>query len=54
MSDLKTQPSDESVFAFINDMTHPVRKNDAFILLDIYQELTQQPAKMWGSAIIGY
>lgn len=54
MSDLKTHINDSSVDTFIQSIKHEVRKHDAIVLLALYEKITQQPAKMWGSAIIGF
>ncbi|OJF93537.1 DUF1801 domain-containing protein [Alkalibacterium sp. 20] len=54
MYELKTQPTDASVMAFIESVDHPKKREDAFRLLDIFSETTGMEPKMWGSSIIGY
>jgi hypothetical protein len=54
MYKLKTQPTDESVVAFIESVENPKKREDAFQLLDIFSETTGMEPKMWGESIIGY
>ena len=53
-SDNKTQPTALCPAEFIAGIDNPVRKADAEVLLDWFQEVTGFPAVMWGSTIIGY
>lgn len=50
----KTKPTDESVIAFIEQVESPKKKEDAYRLLDIFQEATGMDPVMWGPSIIGY
>lgn len=54
MYKLKTQPTDESVVAFIETVESEKKQEDAFKLLDIFSETTGMEPKMWGDSIIGY
>lgn len=54
MSELKTKVNDASVEDFINSVDNDTRKKDAFTLLAMYKKATGQPAKMWGTSIIGF
>jgi hypothetical protein len=54
MSELKTKVNDASVKDFINTVPDEVKKRDSFTLLEMYTRLTGQPAKMWGTSIIGF
>lgn len=54
MAELKTKVNDASVTDFINSVDNKTRKQDAFVLLDLYTRVTGLPAKMWGSSIIGF
>lgn len=54
MAELKTQVNDASVIAFIDSVEHATRRKDALQLLNLFAAITQQPAKMWGTAIIGF
>lgn len=53
-STIKTKVNDSSVEDFINGVEGEVKRQDAFTLLEIYQRLTDEPAKMWGTSIIGF
>lgn len=54
MSTIKTHVNDTSVEDFINSVDGDVKKADAFALLEMHKELTGEPAKMWGSSMIGF
>lgn len=54
MAENKTQPNSLSVREFVQSVEHQQRRQDAFRLLDIFAEVTQQPAVLWGENIIGY
>lgn len=54
MSDLKTKPNKLSVRNFIEDNTDGQKKIDSFKLLEIFNEVTNEEPRMWGSSIIGY
>jgi len=54
MSSPKTRVNDDSVEDFINSVDDDTRRQDSHKLLAIYEKLTGEPAKMWGSAIIGF
>ncbi|WP_423190140.1 DUF1801 domain-containing protein [Alkalibacterium sp. f15] len=54
MYELKTQPTDASVVAFVESVEHPKKREDTFRLLDIFSETTGMEPKMWGPSIIGY
>ena len=53
-SDKKTQPSVLAPADFITGVENPVRRADAEVLLDWFQEVTGFPPIMWGSSIVGY
>ncbi|MFC7364674.1 MULTISPECIES: DUF1801 domain-containing protein [Bhargavaea] len=50
----KTQPSDNSVIEFIEQVDHPRKKEDAYRLLDLFSETTGKEPIMWGPSIIGF
>ena len=50
----KTQPHGGDVTAYIEGLEHAGRRDDAFLLLDMMQEITGEPPRMWGSSIIGF
>ncbi|GAB6927176.1 hypothetical protein JCM10914A_11590 [Paenibacillus sp. JCM 10914] len=54
MYELKTKESDHSVIEFIEQVESPRKREDAYRLLDIFEETSGYPAKMWGSSIIGF
>lgn len=54
MAENKTQPTDASVTAFIDAVEPAVRREDARILLEMFERITGEPAKMWGPSIIGF
>ena len=45
---------DGEVRAFLDRVQHPTRRRDAETLLEIMGRATGQPARMWGSSIIGF
>lgn len=53
-STIKTRVNDESVDAFIASIEGEVKRSDSLELLEMYTRLTGQPAKMWGSSMIGF
>lgn len=54
MSDLKTQPNEESVGTFLNSLVDQKQKEDSFKVLDMMQNITGEPPKMWGKSMIGF
>ena len=54
MSDLKTLVNDASVEDFINSVADNVKKQDSFVLLELFTKITGEKPKMWGSSIIGF
>jgi hypothetical protein len=54
MGELKTQPTGASVEAFLNGLTDAQRRADAFQMLEIMQEITGQPPRMWGPTMVGF
>ena len=54
MSKIKTVVNDASVEDFINSVDSKVKKSDAFTLLEIYKEATNQKPRMWGPSMIGF
>ena len=54
MAKLKTALNDASVDDFLQAVENETRKKDALIILDIMEEITGEPAKMWGTSIIGF
>jgi len=54
MSSTKTRLNDASVTDFINTVEDKTRKEDAFLLLDLFSKITAEEPKMWGTSIIGF
>jgi hypothetical protein len=54
MADLKTQPTGQSVEAFLNSVENEKRRQDCFTLLSLMQEVTRSEPRMWGDSIIGF
>jgi hypothetical protein len=54
MAELKTRPTDASVDAFLAGVPDVQRRTDALRMLEIMQEITGQPPKMWGPTIVGF
>lgn len=54
MAEIKTRPNDKSVTAFIDSIENETRRNDAFILLEMFSRLTGCKPIMWGDSIIGF
>ena len=50
----KTRETDASVEDFLNSVENKERREDAFRVLEMYKRATGLPAKMWGTAIIGF
>jgi hypothetical protein len=54
MSDNKTVPTDASVEDFLNAVEHPGRREDAFLLLDLFKRVTGAKPVMWGPSMVGF
>lgn len=54
MAELKTQRNDGDVREFLASVENPVRREDALVLLDMFEEITGEPGAMWGDAIVGF
>lgn len=50
----KTVPTDASVDDFIAAVEDETRRNDAITLRALMEEVTGEPAVMWGDSIIGF
>lgn len=50
----KTKVNDENVEEFIQKVEHEVRREDGFVLLELFKEITGESPKMWGNSIIGF
>jgi hypothetical protein len=54
MSELKTKPTDASVEDFINSIPDEKKRADGMTLLKLFTRVTNQKARMWGTAIVGF
>ena len=54
MSDAKTKPTPINPRDFVEAVEHPVRRDDGFVLLDLMERLSGEPAAMWGPSIVGF
>lgn len=50
----KTQATSNNVIDFLNQVEPSHKKSDCFHLLNLFQEITQQPPLLWGTSIIGF
>ena len=54
MAENKTKPTTQSVPEFLGTVEHPVRRADAWTLLDLMSEVTGEQAVMWGPSMVGF
>lgn len=54
MAELKTQENDASVEDFLNGIPDERKRADAFKIMQIMQEISGEPPRMWGDSIVGY
>ncbi|EAQ30524.1 hypothetical protein NAP1_07090 [Erythrobacter sp. NAP1] len=54
MSEAKTQVNDAPVEDFIAAVEPPAKQDDARVLLDLFEKVTGEKARMWGDSIIGF
>lgn len=54
MAELKTKQTDESVTNFLNAITDESKRKDCFEIVEMMQQATGLPPKMWGTSIIGF
>lgn len=50
----KTQETDGDVLAFLATIEKDQKREDAHKIMNIMEEVTGYPAKMWGTSIIGF
>lgn len=53
-SSLVTVENDGSVTDFLDTVAHPVRRRDAYTVLALMGRVTGEPARMWGTSIVGF
>ena len=54
MGTIKTKVNEASVKEFINSVPDEIKRKDSFVLLELFEKVTGEKAKMWGSSIIGF
>ena len=54
MAELKTRSTDFPVADFINALPDVQVRQDCWTIIEIMQEASQAPARMWGTAIVGF
>lgn len=54
MSDNKTRPTSSSVNEFIDAVAQETRRRDSYVLLDLFEKITDQPPVLWGNSLIGF
>lgn len=54
MSELKTQPNDASVVAFLGKVENETKRKDAFAIHEMMKSVTGTEPIMYGSSIVGY
>ncbi|AIY04848.1 hypothetical protein Plano_0883 [Planococcus sp. PAMC 21323] len=54
MYELKTKESDADVIEFIESIEQPKKRHDAYKLVELFEQTSGYPAKMWGPSIIGF
>lgn len=52
--ELKTKSTDVDVEAFLNAVPDERKRRDGFALLALMEDVTGEPAKMWGPSIVGF
>jgi hypothetical protein len=53
-SENKTRPTDRNVEDFLAQVPHPVRRADAFVLLEMMSRLTGAEPVLWGPSMVGF
>ena len=54
MAELKTQPTENSVYDFLNTVDNDVKRTDSFKILALMQDVTGYDPVMWGDSIVGF
>lgn len=54
MTTNKTQPTEQSVTAFLDAVEHPTRRADGLALDALFRDITGWTPRMWGPTMIGY
>ena len=54
MAETKTKPSAANVDTFLDGVDHPVRRSDGKALRALMEDVTGEPAILWGPSIVGF
>lgn len=54
MAELKTQPTGESVTAFLDQVEDETKREACFTILELMKEVTGAEPQMWGTSIVGF
>ena len=54
MAELKTQPNDQDVEAFLNGVEDETKREACFAVMEIMEKATGEKGKMWGDSIVGF
>lgn len=54
MAEIKTRPNRKSVNKFLKSIKNKKRKEDSYVLLDLFERVTKRNAVMWGDSIVGF
>ena len=54
MAQNKTQRNDGDVMAYLESVQHKRRREDSLVVKAMMEEVTGEPAEMWGSSIVGF
>lgn len=54
MAELKTQPTDQSVAAFLNSIADDKKRQDCLAILALMEQVMGAPPQMWGDSIVGF
>jgi len=54
MAELKTKPNDEDVEAYLDSIDDEQKRRASYTVLALMEEVTGEPAKMWGDSIVGF
>ena len=54
MGELKTKENDSSVTDFLDAVDDQTKRQDSYVLLEMYRRATGEEPRMWGESIIGF
>jgi hypothetical protein len=54
MAELKTQPNEKDVIAYLNSIENEKKRQDSLAIMALMQRVTGEKPVMWGDSIIGF